>query len=165
MCSTHIKISLKRLFALLNRYLQPKRRQNRHIAHFGSDHARELKFFHIVVFNQYKNKSENVICSYTPLSPAEMALKLWLCSRYNFFKKMYLTDQKMSLENPFSLRHRYLLTKRRRNPQIPNFGFDNAIAQIFQANVFNQCKNECRKFIFSLTPLSPAKTAVKPLYC
>jgi hypothetical protein len=71
----------------------------------------------------------------------------------------------MSLENSFSLRHRYLLPKRRQNRHIPNFGSDNAIAKIFEANVFNQCKNECRKSISSLTPLSPNETAVKPLYC
>ena len=35
----------------------------------------------------------------------------------------------------------------------------------FQANVLNQLKNEFGKAICSPTPLSPAETAVKPLYC
>ena len=34
--------------------------------------------------------------------------------------------------------------------------------QLFQANVFNQCKNEFGKAICSPTPLYPAETAVKP---
>jgi len=53
MCSIDVKMSFEKLFALQNRYLQPKRRQNRHFSDFGSDHAR-APIFQVTVQSMYK---------------------------------------------------------------------------------------------------------------
>jgi hypothetical protein len=37
--------------------------------------------------------------------------------------------------------------------------------QFFEGNVFNQCKNEFQKALYSPTPLSTAEMAVKPPNC